>query len=89
MDFFYSDSRTLLQILFGSLTKQAIDRWLQICKSRKSNTSNTKYSKCNKMLKKRQRERKLVVTTLSFVDIFARPLRNDSIRTPKVLSKES
>ena len=26
-----------------------------------------------------QRERKLVITTLSFVGIFARPVRNDSI----------
>ena len=30
-------------------------------------------------VEKRQRERKLVITTLSFVDIFARPVRNDSI----------
>ena len=50
-----------------SLTKQAIDRWLQICTSRKSNTSNTTEPKWNKMLREKKESANLL-----------RSVRNDS-----------
>ena len=60
-----SSANTLRRL--RSLTKQAIDRWLQICTSRKSNTSNTTEPKWNKMLREKKESANLL-----------RSVRNDS-----------